>query len=86
MGFPIPVQVTRPQISNKDEFEVKSAPTVRPRLDKIRFVKFSELPLWVYIMDEQVIRTPEVSKLIKELRDGSLIETAGALILIVVLW
>ena len=86
IGLPIPVQVTRAQISNKDAFEVKSAPTFNPRLDKIRFVKPSELPLWVYIMDERVIRTPETSKLIKKLRGGSLIETAGALILIVVMW
>lgn len=48
------------------------APTINPCLDKIRFVKPSELPLWVYMMDEQFIRTPEVSKLIKELRGGSL--------------
>lgn len=65
MGLPIPVQVTRVQTSNEDPFEVKSTPTVSPRLDKIRFVKPSELPLWVYIMDKQVIRTPEISKLIK---------------------
>jgi hypothetical protein len=48
------------------------APIINPRLDKIRFVKPSELPLWIYIMDEQFIRTPKVSKLIKELRGGSL--------------
>ena len=53
----------RAQISNKDAFEVKSAPTVSPPLDKIRFVKPSKLPLWVYMMDEQVIITPEISKL-----------------------
>ena len=62
------------------------APTVNPRVDKIRFVKPSELPLWVYMMDEQVIKTPEISKLIKKLRGGNLIETAGVLILIVVMW
>jgi hypothetical protein len=62
------------------------APTINPRLDKIRFVKPSELPLWVYIMDEQFIRTPGVSKLIKELRGGSLIETAAALVVILVMW
>ena len=37
-------------------------------------------------MDERVIRTLEISELIKKLRGGSLIETAGALILIVVMW
>jgi hypothetical protein len=54
---------------------MKTTPTVSPRLDKIRFVKPSELPLWVFMMDKQFIRTPEVSKLIKELRGGSLTTT-----------
>ena len=48
------------------------APTINQRLDKIRCVKLNELPLLVYMMDEHFIRTPEVSKLIKELRGGSL--------------
>jgi len=63
-----PVQIVRlHQPSYKTEYQVKTAPTFNLRLDKIRFVKPSELPLWVYIMDERVIRTPEISKLIKEL-------------------
>lgn len=75
MGLIIQVsKVSRAQTSNEYPFEVKSAPTVSPHLDKIKFGKPSELPLWVYIMDERVIRTPEISKLIKELRGGSLIE------------
>ena len=36
-------------------------------------------------MNEQFIRTPKVSKLMKELRGGSLIETAAALVLILVM-
>ena len=47
-------------------------PTINPRLDKITFIKLNELPLWVYMMDEQFIKTPQVSRLIKELRGGSL--------------
>jgi len=67
-----PTPVVKVQPNYKHTYEMKVAPTVNPRLDKIRFVKPSELPLWVYIMDEQFIRTPEISKLIKELRGGSL--------------
>ena len=37
-------------------------------------------------MNEQFIRTPKVSKLIKELRGGSLIETAVALVVIPLMW
>ena len=76
MGLSIaPTPVVKVQPNYKHTYEMKVAPTVSPRLDKIRFVKPSELPLWVYMMDEQFIRTPEVSKLIKELRGGSLTTT-----------
>ena len=66
--LPSATEIHRPALQHVHQH----APTINPRLDKIRFVKPSELPLWVYIMDEQFIRTPEVSKLIKELRGGSL--------------
>jgi len=39
---------------------------------KIKFIKPRELPLCIYMMDEQFLRTPNISKLIKELRGGSL--------------
>jgi len=38
---------------------------------KITFIKPRELPICIYMMDEQFLRKPEVSKLIKELRGGS---------------
>ena len=86
MGLPTPVQVTRAQTSNEHPFEVKSAPTVRPRLNKIRFLKPMELPYGFISWMSKLSEPPEISKLIKELRVGNLIETAGALILIVVMW
>ena len=61
------------------------APIINPRLDKIRFVKPSELPLWIYIRDDQFLRTSKVSQIIKELRGGSLIETAAVLVVILVM-
>jgi len=63
------------------------APTVNPRLDKIRFIKPSELPLCVYMMDEQFLRTLKVGKLIKELRGGSLTYALiGNVVFLVVLY
>ena len=62
------------------------APIINPSLDKIRFVKSSELPLWIYLMDEQFLRTSTVSQLIKELRGSILIETAAFLVVILVMW
>ena len=38
---------------------------------KITFIKPRELPICIYMMDEQFLRKPEVSKLIKKLRGGS---------------
>ena len=67
-----PAPVIRVQPAYEHPFEVKIGPTVSPRLDKIRFVKPSELPVCIYMMDKRFLNTPEVSKLIKELRGGSL--------------
>jgi len=39
--------------------------------DKIVFVKPRELPLCIYLMDDQFLVNPKVSKLVKELRGGS---------------
>jgi hypothetical protein len=40
--------------------------------DKITFLKNRELPLCIYMMDEQFLRNPEVSKFIKKLRVGQM--------------
>jgi hypothetical protein len=55
--------------------------------DKIRFIKPRELPLCIYMMDEQFLRTPKISKLIKELRAGSLTTSLiGNVVFLVVLY
>ena len=81
---PTPVVKLEPNYKHIDE--IKVAPTVSPKLDKITFMKYRELPICIYMMDERFLKTSEISKLIKKLRGGTLIETAGFLILIVVLW
>ena len=68
-----PIVTSAPEIHRTaPQHFYQHAPTVNPRLDKIRFIKPSELPLCVYMMDEQFLRTPKVSKLIKELRGGGI--------------
>jgi hypothetical protein len=55
--------------------------------DKIKFIKHRELPLCIYMMDEQFLRTPKISKLIKELRGGSLTTSLiGNAVFLVVLY
>jgi hypothetical protein len=55
--------------------------------DKIRFIKPREFPLCIYMIDEQFLRTPKISKLIKELRGGSLTTSLiGNVIFMVVLY
>lgn len=54
--------------------------------DKITFIRSRELPVCIYMMDKRFLNTPEVSKLIQKLRGGGLIETAAALVVIVVMW
>lgn len=81
--LPSAPEINRPATQHFHQYAL----TINPRLDKIRFVKPSELPLWVYIMDEQFIRTPEVSKLLKEIRGGSLtITLIGNMIFLGVLY
>ena len=48
------------------------APTISPRVDKIRFRRVPELPLYIYAMDQNFVVRPEISKIIKELRAGDL--------------
>lgn len=81
-----PGPVVRVQPNYKDTYEMKVAPTVSPKLDKITFIKFRELPVCIYMMDERFLKTSEASKLINKIRGGSLIEVATALVVIAVLW
>jgi len=81
-----PTQVVKFEPNYKHTDEIKVAPTISPKLDKITFIKYRELPICIYMMDERFLKTSEISKLIKKLRGGSLIATAGFLILIVTMW
>ena len=74
------------QQNYKNTYETKVAPTVSAKLDKITFIKSRELPICIYMMDERFIKTSEISKLIKKLRGGDLVEAATALVVIVIMW
>ncbi len=81
-----PTPVVKVQPNYKDTYEMKVAPTVSPKLDKITFIKSRELPVSIYMMEERFLKTSEASKLINKIRGGSLIEAAAALVVIVVIW
>ena len=74
------------QPNYKDTYEIKVAPTICPKLDKITFIKSRELPVCIYMMDERFLKTSETSKLINKIRGGGLIEAATALVVIFVMW
>lgn len=85
LSLPIgPVVIVQPNY--KDTYEMEVAPTVSPKLDKITFIKYRELPVCIYTMDERFLKTSEASKLINKIRGGGLIEAAAALVLIFVIW
>lgn len=42
--------------------KIKVAPTVSPKLDKITFIKYRELPVCIYMMDERFLKTSETIK------------------------
>jgi len=89
IGLPMPptpvVRVHKPSYDYRSK--IKVAPAVSPKLDKITFIKYRELPLCIYVMDRNFIVRPEISKIIRELRAG---DFSGALvgnaILLVVLY
>ena len=78
--------VVRVQPNYKDTYEMKVAPTVSPKLDKITFIKSRELPVCIYMMDERFLKTSGTIKLINKIRGGGLVEAATALVVIVVMW
>lgn len=82
----LPAPVVRVQPNYKHTYEMKVASTVSPKLDKITFIKYRELPVCIYMMDEIFLKTAETSKLINKIRGGGLIEAATALVVIVVMW
>lgn len=87
MGSSIPpTPVVRVQPNYKHTYEMKVAPTVSPKLDKITFIKYRELPVCIYMMDERFLKTSGARKLINKIRGGSLIESAAALVVVVVIW
>jgi hypothetical protein len=61
-------------------------PIINQRLDKIRFVKPNESPLWIYIMDDQFLRTLKLKQIIRDIRGGTLIETAALLLVIIIMY
>ena len=88
IGLPMrPVPVVRVHKPSYDyRSKIKVAQAVSPKLDKITFIKYRELPVYIYMMDERFIKTVETRKLINKVRGGSLLEAAAALVLIVVMW
>ena len=68
MGLSIPAApVVRIQPSYRHSSEMKTAPTVSPKFDKITFIKYRELPVCMYIMDERFLKTSETRKLINKI-------------------
>ena len=87
MGLSIsPTPVVRVDPNCKHTYETKVAPTVSPKLDKITFIKYRELPVCIYMMDERFLKTPDTIRIINRIRGGSLIEAATALVVLVVMW
>ena len=80
-----PSPIVRLQPNYKDRYKIKVAPTVSPKLDKITFIKYRQLPPYIYMMDERFLKTSGTIKLINKIRGGSLFDIATALVIIVVM-
>ena len=65
---------------------MKVATTISPKLYKITFLKYRELPVCIYMIDDRFLKMSETCKLINKIRNESLIEAARVLIVIIVIW
>lgn len=70
---------------------IESVGVSKVRLDaqkefKITFIKPRDLPLCIYMMDNQFTGNPEISKLIKQIRGGALPEAVMGLVMVIMLW
>lgn len=86
IGIPLRVssvpEINRPVTQHSYQY----APTVIPKLDKVTFSNYTQLPTFLYLIDDKFIKTPQIHKLITKLRGGSSLELATALIIIIVIW
>ena len=73
-----------PQINRPADQYVPS--TVSLKLDKITFIEYIEVPACIFMMDERFLKTSGARKLIKKIRGGNFIESAAALVAIIVIW
>ena len=83
IGLPVRSSHT-PQINRPADQYVPS--TVSLKLDKITFIEYIEVPACIFMMDERFLKTSGARKLIKKIRGGNFIESAAALVAIIVIW
>nr|YP_010283140.1 hypothetical protein MKU15_pgp051 [Nitzschia traheaformis]ULD15904.1 hypothetical protein [Nitzschia traheaformis] len=86
IGVPIRLPSSPEMNRPAPQYFYQHGPTVSPKLDKITFIKYREVPMCIYMMDERFLKTSGTRKLINKIRGGSLIESAAALVVIVVIW
>lgn len=70
IGSSVPhTQAPRVQINYRTTtHKLKVSPAVNPKLDKVTFIKYRELPICIYMMDERFLKTSQASKLIHTIR------------------
>ena len=66
-------------------YVLKAVPQIIPKVDKITFSGYNELPLYIYMLDGRVLKTASSMQLINKIRGGSLVELTVALIFIIIM-
>lgn len=86
LSFP-PTSLVKIEANAQNEYSAKVVPTVIPKLDKISFGDYTQLPSYIYMMDQKFLKTSEVNKLLNKIsRGGGTVEMVTVLIAMVFLW
>ena len=80
-----PTPVLKVHLNYEYIYELKVAPTIVPKSDKITFLKYEELPFYIYMMDHRFLETSETKKLINKIL-VVVIEASAAFVFLVFMW
>ena len=82
MKFNQVIEISRPV----ENYVYQYAPTVKPKVDKVTFIKYKPLPLCIYLIDNRFLNSFDTRHIVNTIRGGGLIESAAAFLALFLFW
>ena len=76
------IEISRPV----ENYVYQYAPTVKPKVDKVTFIKYKPLPLCIYLIDNRFLNSFDTRHIVNTIRGGGLIESAAAFLALFLFW